>query len=116
MLLTGENKMFNKKRFIVFIYLGTINFFLLWTMGYIFSASPKFLISLIFDGELFGEPSISLDGATILFFYYLFVFSNTIWGNIFFKNKYTVCLLWLQILYFLFFLFSIYFNILTIRY
>ena len=55
------------------------------------------------------------DTKRCLFFYYLFVFSNTVWGFAFFKSKYIVCLLVFQVLYFMLFFAGLYFNILLIR-
>ena len=118
MLLLGKNKMLDKmkiRKFIIFVYLGGMNFLLLLEMLDILLASPKFYISLIYYGELFVTLSISQDGIIILFFYYLFVCSNTIVGFVLYKSRYIVFLLIFQVLYFLFFLAGIYFNILSIR-
>ncbi len=102
-------------KLLAFTYLSLINSFLLLAMGDILLASPKFCISLIYYGELFTTLSISEEGITLLFFYYLFVFSNTVWGFAFFKSKYIVCLLIFQALYFMLFFAGLYFNILLIR-
>ena len=113
-----SSKMSNKGKIgksIVFAYLGIINFLLLLALVDILIACPKFCISLICYGELFTNLSISADGILLLFVYYLFVCSNTIWGYVFYKSKYIVCLLLFQILYFLTFCAGLYFNILYIR-
>lgn len=72
-------------KLLAFTYLSLINSFLLLAMGDILLASPKFCISLIYYGELFTTLSISEEGITLLFFYYLFVFSNTVWGFAFLR-------------------------------
>ena len=72
-------------KLLAFTYLSLINSFLLLAMGDILLASPKFCISLIYYGELFTTLSISEEGITLLFFYYLFVFSNTVWASLFLR-------------------------------
>ena len=102
-------------KFIVFAWLGGINLLLLLVLADILFACPKFCISLICYGELFTNLSISADGILLLFVYYLFVCSNTIWGSVFYKSKYIACLFIFQALYFLTFAAGLYFNILYIR-